>query len=726
MAFFLPALTGAEYVLGKVVAGNKLLSGVELYLVQTSALYDWYGVDPPQINRIGTTGKDGAFRFDLPSDVRKSSQRPGPTLVAWARGCAPGGVYLAQTDRINNIRVNLEKETAISGVIRDRSGKPVSGAEVRILLARPADYRDSFWDNRLLPEKMKAITGKNGRYRIPNLPPESTLRLAVIAPGYALLYREKVISGQKDVDFRLTPEGRVEGRVTFQSGGSPAAGVSVCLTSDQIVGMRKFQTAQTDSQGRYRISNVPPGRHTVSFLPDSGFPEWVANDVILVEVNEGKTATGVDLQLIKGGIITGIVIEKETRKPIDGVSVSAAEASRIPSRTETDTDGKFSLRVAPSNRVYVSPYNMREEYCFAYQDTMFPVHDGDSVRGIVFSYERGITRTGKVLSPEGKPLAGVSITPDSYGRNMAWSGRAVSDSTGVFTLRGVRKGGAVHLAARQESLHLNGKAAFQPNEEIELRLTWYETTEVRGKVLDEERRPVSRAFVRLGYIGRENESIQESFSAITDASGVYRISGVQPAKDYGITVEASGYRYRSLKLPVSGANILPEIVLLRTDRWITGTVVDPGGNPVEGATVEVTIGCCREVVEGRTNEKGYFRLDGLMHLIEPLVTIRHPKSGYGSYWFVPTNASRRFIIEKMLPRRGNGDPQFDEEKVQKTWALLEGKPSPLLNVSRWLNGKPMTLNELRGKLVVLHFWSVSSQKSIESLREAENLFRLFG
>jgi hypothetical protein len=310
---------------------------------------------------------------------------------------------------------------------------------------------------------------------------------------------------------------------------------------------------------------------------------------------------------------------------------------------------------------------------------------------------------------------------------MAWSGKAVSDSNGVFTLRGVRKGSVVHLAAGREDLHLTGRGAFRPAEEIVLRLTRYETTEVRGRVLDEERRPVSHAFIRLGYIGRENESSEESFSALTDASGVYRITGVRPFREYGITVEASGYRYRSLKLPVLKEKMnLADVVLLRTDRWITGTVVDPDGKAVEGATVEVTIGCCREVVEARTNEKGYFRLDGLIHLIEPQVIILHPTRGHNRCRYVPTNASHRFILIKTPPRLAVGETKDEYEKVKRERARIEGKPAPPLQVSRWLSGKPVTLEELLGKLVVLHFWSVSHESSVESLREAENLYRLFG
>jgi cytochrome oxidase Cu insertion factor (SCO1/SenC/PrrC family) len=41
---------------------------------------------------------------------------------------------------------------------------------------------------------------------------------------------------------------------------------------------------------------------------------------------------------------------------------------------------------------------------------------------------------------------------------------------------------------------------------------------------------------------------------------------------------------------------------------------------------------------------------------------------------------------------------------RKALAAIEGKPAPELQPQRWLNGKPVKLADLKGKVVLLDFW----------------------
>ncbi len=72
--------------------------------------------------------------------------------------------------------------------------------------------------------------------------------------------------------------GSIEGSVTDTTGAA-VPGVSVRVTSPNLI---SAQTATTDDGGRYRISNLPPGRYAVSIEADKGFAKFERSDV---EVN---------------------------------------------------------------------------------------------------------------------------------------------------------------------------------------------------------------------------------------------------------------------------------------------------------------------------------------------------------------------------------------------------------------------------------------------------------
>jgi len=115
----------------------------------------------------------------------------------------------------------------------------------------------------------------------------------------------------------------ISGRVTV--GGAPAANASVMVTEEdpQSRGgpfgggsqQRAFIKIRTDGDGRYRVTGLTEGVYMIRALStayvraknSTGF------DILSVTLDEGESMDNVDIALVRGGVITGRVIDAEGR-----------------------------------------------------------------------------------------------------------------------------------------------------------------------------------------------------------------------------------------------------------------------------------------------------------------------------------------------------------------------------------------------------------------------------
>jgi outer membrane receptor protein involved in Fe transport len=124
--------------------------------------------------------------------------------------------------------------------------------------------------------------------------------------------------------------GTIEGVVT-DANGAVVPGVTVTVTSPNLM---RAQTAVTDSEGRYRIPNLPPGKYAVSIESAKGFAKFDRSDV---EVNLSKTST-LEIQLRPQGTSEQVTITATAGDTIDatsnttGTNVSSAQFSNFPTQ----------------------------------------------------------------------------------------------------------------------------------------------------------------------------------------------------------------------------------------------------------------------------------------------------------------------------------------------------------------------------------------------------------
>lgn len=157
---------------------------------------------------------------------------------------------------------NGAKYTVSGTVVNAVTGEPIRRALVR--LAGPVSA--------------SGFTNESGRFRFDNIPEESawigaekpTFLGETDTPKSNRSFRRtssfSIGPNSKDLQIKLTPEARIEGRVT-DSDGEPVEGVQVQATGERIIEGRKqsigYSMATTTGTGHYLIGELAPGAYFI-------------------------------------------------------------------------------------------------------------------------------------------------------------------------------------------------------------------------------------------------------------------------------------------------------------------------------------------------------------------------------------------------------------------------------------------------------------------------------
>ena len=133
--------------------------------------------------------------------------------------------------------------------------------------------------------------------------------------------------------------GSIEGTVT-DSQGAAVPGIAVRVTSPNAI---SAQTATTDSSGRYKVLNLPPGKYAVVVEADKGFAKFEKNDV---EVNLSRSSS-VEIQLQPAGAQATVTVTDTAGAAVDvsgnttGSNVSSDQFSNFP--TQRTVQGLYTI-----------------------------------------------------------------------------------------------------------------------------------------------------------------------------------------------------------------------------------------------------------------------------------------------------------------------------------------------------------------------------------------------
>ena len=432
-----------------------------------------------------------------------------------------------------------------------------------------------------------ASTDAAGRYTFRDIPPGNYRLIAERAGFVRVSYGARTIMrpgatlnirpGQKvtGIDFKLTPQGVITGRVLDED-GEPVMNVSVqALRYAYMQGRRRLLPAgqsMTNDLGEYRIHSLAPGKYFLSAIyratsgylgavisaePDEGYaPTYYpgTNDpasAVPLEVIAGNPQRGTDIRLLKTRTmrIRGRVVSSfgsgATRQM--GVTIMHRDSAFLGLERNfagVQPDGRFELRgVIPGSYLLVANYWDGSKGYFARQ----PIEVGNAnIDGVTLTVEPGIEISGKIRMEGGAPGGfenlHVSLQPRDFSPMFGGGGGPVKED-GSFTLqnlgpeiytfnvfgpmqdaylKSVRLGDQDVLAS---GLDLTGGASgtldavLSPN-----------GGQVEGSVTNAKGEAVAGATVALVPDSARAGQLQLYKSASTDQYGHFQLRGIAPGE----------------------------------------------------------------------------------------------------------------------------------------------------------------------------------------------------
>lgn len=200
---------------------------------------------------VGVTDPTGHFAIAVQGAPR--------AVIALHDQFAASAVEPVKVTADGSWQIRLQSGGSVTGRVVSSDGQAVPFARISVERAEQ--------DGPPLPVQRRqapVVSGPSGTFEMGPLRPGTyDLRADVEgrAPGYARSLRVAVAGRQTGVEIRLSAGATVRGRVTSKQTGQPVGGASVMVMDFSSGGQPR--TATTDPDGRYQLTAVAPGRHSL-------------------------------------------------------------------------------------------------------------------------------------------------------------------------------------------------------------------------------------------------------------------------------------------------------------------------------------------------------------------------------------------------------------------------------------------------------------------------------
>lgn len=477
-------------------------------------------------------------------------------VLAWKPSPTPAPVPSASASASTTAAAPVEDRTPeILGHILDADGNAVNGATVRLVSPSPpyTVYRDT-------------KTDRAGAFSFPHVAPWRVRVVADHDPDGVVTSAalQSPDGGTTEITLVLSAAGAVRGTVV-DADDHPVPGA--VLTVEGVPWI--VPAATSDDAGAFRIPTVP---HEATSLVAVARGYRTARAVL--GTRDDQVELVVRVKLLAAAPIDGVVLDPDG-KPTSA-RVVACEEQPAEARAESGEDGTFQL---PASAIGCDA--LAEQSESAPSDAA-PVVEG---RRMTLRLKAGGAIEGAVVDDRGAAVPTFTVGVESFtparGRTFDRAGpRSVEDPRGTFRLDHLAPGTYVLTAsasglppARSEAIDVRGGAVTRG-----VRIALLRGGIVMGHVFDEHHAPLAGVDLHFDAVSSVANS---SASALTDATGLYRIEGA-PAGPLTLRVHKDGFRMKLVSgLRVdSGATLQHDVTLVTLNG---GAGLELGG---VGATLE--------------------------------------------------------------------------------------------------------------------------------------------
>ncbi|MGD0078798.1 MAG: carboxypeptidase-like regulatory domain-containing protein, partial [Sedimentisphaerales bacterium] len=581
-------VVGAEVRISMLLLGDTK-GGPEKYRYLVS-------VEPLEL-LVTTTDSKGVFVFNnIPAEAKAeftvkkagmatiSTFKPPQSLNS-ASDYNPGQYTVQSKD----IRIVQPVEARIEGkVIEKDSSKGIGGVRLICLTqnlggqfgVKPVVSKD---DGTFSFEGLEAKT-----YTIRDVPSREKIAQWIIKPATVTTTAGQTSSG---IILEASKGGMLE--VTIRDNEKkPVAGASIYV-----------RTNNNDKQGASGVSNsggiaairLEPGEYALQGAYKEGYSSVRGQQAVTVE--DGKT-TRLEIELKANPRVTGVVRDPNGR-PVAGATLRICPMGQ--KETNSDKEGKFEISWNPEQRgIQESPLVLVARH--AGQNLAAAVDIEEDTRTFDVNMSPGIVFTGKVVDPNGKPIAGarvgVSLRVSNYVTPFN-DDIVVTDQDGRYEYKAIAEGQKYSVSARADGYgqsYTQVDADDAVNNRLEITpLTLKEATlSISGIVVDVNDKPMANVEVSVNGQG------QQYRRGTTDAQGKFTIdklcegqvqvnANVSNVRTYlygNVSAKAGDTDVKVVVGSPGRAEMVPDMAN-KPSGTLEVVITDDANEPVAGANVSV-------------------------------------------------------------------------------------------------------------------------------------------
>jgi protocatechuate 3,4-dioxygenase beta subunit len=497
------------------------------------------------------------------------------------------------------------KQITCTGKVVDDQNRPIAGVKVALHEMVYSPTANSY-DSKLIGE---VTTSADGAFSFSTSAETDVYRYGYIVAekeGLALGFAVwRIREGDKKLEIELGRPEELSG-VVVDENDKPVADAQVSIAMLSIGTMQEDRgvggplaielfTSTTDTAGKFKFTKIPPnataefimkkdGRATVGTYKNTGGADQKLNfaagqaDIKLVLPIEAK--------------IEGIVVQKDTGKPVSGVQLTARSEQVIPYFRQKplvpNEDGKFSINALASGRYTLGPVQSTDELAdWVAEPVEVMTEAGKTVSDVKIELSKGgILEVAVTEAVSKQPVEKASVGVQNPASNQYHSSRSDKDGIarirlmpGEYQMSSVYKQGYSQQRIQDTVTIEDGKT-----ERLEYELAGM--PKITGVVRDERGKSLEGVKLRVCPMGGSQD-------ATTDAEGrfeaVYDLGG-WGGRGTPIMFLVGRYETGNLAAAVEIEEDASQVdIILKPAVTFTGRVVDPDGKGIASARITIML-----------------------------------------------------------------------------------------------------------------------------------------